>query len=248
MAESRYSLLANDERPSLDSTTPGEGEETLLPGGFATTSPSRPFATSYHPTIWSRGLALILAIPAFIIFIVNGRKFSPSIVFLSFAIFRQVVVLGAHFITQVIVVRIEVVHPRLKAASAKAQEKWIKRGVSLLIDGGILIGLLASLAVVAHGIQTCHYYGRYSQCPEKSATAAVVLGFIAFGLLLNSILDFGVPSWVTLSVAVETPASGIVKLSTNVLYGETDDAEENGAPSTRETPDNTYRDHEDSTV
>lgn len=49
----------------------------------------------------------------------------------------------------------------------------------------------------------------------------------ASGLLLNSILDFGTPSWVTMAVAVEKPFSGVMKLSTSILYGEVDE-EENG--------------------
>lgn len=40
-------------------------------------------------------------------------------------------------------------------------------------------------------------------------------------------MDFGTPSWVTMAVAIEKPFSGVMKLSTSVLYGEADD-EENG--------------------
>lgn len=150
-----------------------DDEETALLGGIATTSPTRPFATSFRPTLFLRGLALILAIPAFIIFIVVGPSYSPSIVFLSFAIARQLVVLGSHFGSQVVVVHIEIVHPKWKSVSAKAQEKWIKKGVAGAIDAGILLGLLVSLAVVAKRVNT-----EWSLQDPKAVTAAVILGFI----------------------------------------------------------------------
>lgn len=146
-------------------------EETALLGGFATTSPTRPFATSFCPTLFLRGLALILAIPSFIIFIVEGPSYSPPIVFLSFAIARQLVVLGSHFGSQVMVVHIEIVHPKWKSVSAKAQEKWIKKSVAGAFDAGILLGLLVSLAIVAHRVDTTN------RVPQ-SVTAAAILGFI----------------------------------------------------------------------
>lgn len=45
------------------------------------------------------------------------------------------------------------------------------------------------------------------------------------GLLLNSILDFGTPSWVTMAVTIEKPFAGVMKVSTSVLYGEADEEE-----------------------
>jgi hypothetical protein len=147
-----------------------EDEETPLLGGFATTSPTRPFATSFYPTLVLRGFALILAIPAFIIFIVEGPSYSPSIVFLSFVIARQLTVLGSYFGSQVVLIHIEIVHPKWKSVSAKAQEKWIKKSVAGAIDAGILLGLLVSLAVVANKVDTHH--------APRDVTAAVILGFI----------------------------------------------------------------------
>jgi hypothetical protein len=148
-----------------------DDEETALLGGIATTSPTRPFATSFYPTLYLRSLALILSIPAFIIFIVEGPSYSPSIVFLSFAIARQLAVLGSHFGSQVVVIHIEIVHPKWKSVSAKAQEKWIKKSVAGAIDAGILLGLLVSLAIVAKKVDST--YGL-----PKEVTHAVILGFI----------------------------------------------------------------------
>jgi hypothetical protein len=174
MASSRTPLLADDRRHSNDSYE--DDEERAILGGLFTTSPARPFATSFHPTLYTRGLALILSVPAFIIFIVLGPHFSPSIVFLSFTIARQAVVLGTYFGSQILVVHIEIVHPRWKSASAKAQEKWIKNTVAAVIDGGILLGLLVALSVVAHEINTSHKLPfRY----VPSAKAAVILGFLS---------------------------------------------------------------------
>ena len=53
------------------------------------------------------------------------------------------------------------------------------------------------------------------------------------GLLLVSAPDFGNPSSVHLAVAVEKPASGLIKFATSVQFGESPDSEENGAGSPR---------------
>lgn len=70
------------------------------------------------------------------------------------------------------VIKIEVVHPRFKAASAKAQETWIKRIAAGVIDGVILVGLLVSLGLVAHEVDMG------SSMSSASVTAAVILGFM----------------------------------------------------------------------
>lgn len=170
MSSSRAPLLADPHRQSMESNY--EDEETALLGGFATTSPTRPFATSFYPTLYSRGLALILALPAFIVFIVEGPSYAPSIVFISFAIARQLVVLGSHFGSQLVVIHIEIVHPKWKSVSAKAQEKWIKKIVAGAIDGGILLGLLVTLALVASKVDDC------PSCVPSGVTPAVILGFL----------------------------------------------------------------------
>jgi hypothetical protein len=168
---SSHAPLFADNRRSIDSA---DDEETALLGGFATTSPSRPFAASLHPTLYTRGLALIIAIPAFILFVVHGPYFAPAIVFLSFAIARQLVVLGSHFGSQIVVIHIEVVHHRLKGVSARAQERWIKRSAALAVDGIILLGLLVTLSIVAHNVANSSYLFSW----RPLVTAAVVLGFI----------------------------------------------------------------------
>ncbi|KAE8442405.1 hypothetical protein EG329_003363 [Mollisiaceae sp. DMI_Dod_QoI] len=220
MASSRTPLLADPRRNSLDSTD--EDEEIPFLYGFATTSPTRPFSTTFNPTLLLRSLALILSLPAFIIFIVHGPHYAAAITFLSFALARQVVVLGSHFGSQVVVVRIEVVHPRLKGVSARAQETWIKRGIAAVIDGGILLGMLVSLSLVAHEVDQC----RGSCYLPASVTAAVILGFIAFGLLLLSVPDFGNPESLAMAVAVEKPIDGVLRLATSVVFGEPEETED----------------------
>lgn len=168
---SSHALLADDQRRSLDST---DDEETPLLGGLATTSPTRPFATSFYPTLYTRGVGLVLAIPAFVIFIVHGPHFAPAIVFLSFAIARQVLVLGRFLGSQIIVIHIEVVHPRLKSVSAAAQERWIKKLMGLVTDGVILLGMLVTLSLNAHEIAVC----RAGCLLPATVTHAVILGFI----------------------------------------------------------------------
>ena len=77
----------------------------------------------------------------------------------------------SHFGSQLIVIRIEVVHHRLKHASKAAeQEKWIMKGVNAFIDGVILLGLLVSLALLAHKV---------SYAGGAVLEAAVILGFLS---------------------------------------------------------------------
>ncbi|TVY33383.1 hypothetical protein LSUB1_G007824 [Lachnellula subtilissima] len=211
MASSRTPLLANDHPDSDD-------EETTLLGGFVTTSPTRPFSTAFNPTLTTRSLALLLAIPAFIIFAVHGPHYAAPIVFLSFAIARQVAVLGSYFGSGIVVVRFEVVHP---SVSEWAEE--IKKGVAGIIDGVILLGLLISLSVTAHWVDTEYL--------PATVMHAVILGFIVFGFLLLSVPDFGNPSLLALAIAVEKPQGGVVRLATNLVFGapaveEQDDGED----------------------
>jgi len=77
-----------------------------------------------------------------------------------------------------------------------------------------------SLSLVAREVDNCH--GWY--CDHvKAIRGAVVLGFLAFGLLLASVLDFGNPDLVSLVVAVERPASGVWKLASSVSHGQPDE-------------------------
>lgn len=73
------------------------------------------------------------------------------------------------------VIRIEVVHHRLKNVSRAAeQEKWIIKGINAFIDGVILLGLLVSLALVASKLKNCW---RGTGCGLLEA--AVILGFLS---------------------------------------------------------------------
>lgn len=49
------------------------------------------------------------------------------------------------------------------------------------------------------------------------------------GLLLISAPDFGYPGSVALSIAVEKPASGLLKFTTSVQFGDSEDSDENEA-------------------
>ncbi|PVH80921.1 hypothetical protein DL98DRAFT_654370 [Cadophora sp. DSE1049] len=181
--------------------------------------PTLPFTTTFHPTLHIRSLAFILLLPSFILFTLLGPAFSPVIVFLSFALARQLFILFALKCANIVIIRIEVVHSRLKKASDKAQEKWVKRSVAAGVDAVVLVGLLVTLAVVAKGVDVCGAGG----C--KVAEAGVILGFMGFGLLLISVPDFGNPELVTMGVSIEKPLTGILKLATSLEFGE---AEESG--------------------
>lgn len=168
MATLRTPLLADDQRSTSSHSV---DDEIPRLNGLYTTSPFRPFATSFHPTLAIRTLALVIALPSFIIFAVHGPPYAPATTFLSFAIARQLFVLGGHFGSQIIVVKIEVVHHRLKGVSAKAQEKWIKKSVAAFVDALVLVGLLVSLSVIASA------QGRHGW-PIIGLKVAVALGYI----------------------------------------------------------------------
>lgn len=174
MASSTAPLF--NHRRSIDSADDDDDdEETALLGGLATTSPTRPFATSFCPTLYTRGIALILAITSFFLLVVRGDShpsFAPSIVFFSFAIARQLVILGSYFGSQIVVIRIEVVHDGWKAASARAQEIWIKKTVALVIDGVILFGMLVTLSLVVCNMEY------YPSIWRSTIRDVVILGFI----------------------------------------------------------------------
>lgn len=121
------------------------------------------------------------------------------------------------------VIEIKVVHPRFQAASAKAQETWIKKSAAAVVDGVILLGLLVSLSLIAHEVDVCS--GTCKAFLPASVTPAVILGFLVFGLLLLSVPDFGTPSLLALAIAVEKPVDGVVKLATSVVFGEPEDGE-----------------------
>jgi hypothetical protein len=160
-----------------------DDEATPLLGGLATTSPTRPFATNFHPTLFTRTLSFILLLPSFIILVsYNGPHYAASIIFLSFALARQLVILISFFGSQIVVIHIEVVHERLKSVSAKAQEKWIKKITALCLDGVILIGLLVTLSINAHEIAVCSHSSRCDV--PRAVMAAVILGFIALYVLV----------------------------------------------------------------
>jgi hypothetical protein len=61
--------------------------------------------------------------------------------------------------------------------------------------------------------------------------------------LLNSASDFGSPGSVSLAIAVEKPADGVLKFATSVQYGDPEDIEENGVGSARDT--GKYAQHEE---
>jgi len=133
-------------------------------------TPTLPLNLTIHPTVYTRTLALILALPPFILLIVSGSHYSPAITFLSFVLFRQIRILLFLFSSHLIKIHIEIVHERLQALKARAQERWFKNTLGAVVDGIILVGLLVSLAVNAREVDMGRAGGRVE--------AGVVLGFI----------------------------------------------------------------------
>jgi phosphoglycerol transferase MdoB-like AlkP superfamily enzyme len=169
MSSSNAPLFTNN-RP-LSATT--DGEETALLGD-TTLSPSRPLVASLLPTLYTRGLALPLATLTLLLFASHAPTFAGAIVFLSFAIARQLYVFAWYFANKIVVIHVKVTDERFKSLLEGEQGAWYQKFVALLVDGVILFGLLLTLTVVARKVAIGYYEDEW----QTLATTGVVLGFV----------------------------------------------------------------------
>ncbi|KAK2624183.1 hypothetical protein QTJ16_006133 [Diplocarpon rosae] len=181
--------------------------------------PALPYSTTIHPTLHTRSLSALLLLSAFIAFILLRPSHinTSNVVFLSFALARQLFILIAHFSTRLFVIRIEVVNPRLQAVRDRTRERAVRTGIALSVDGAVLLGLLVTLTLGAVNVDRNGGGGVLE--------AGVVLGFLGLGLLLISVPDFGNPELVTMSISIEKPSAGIHKLSTSLTFGQVESEE-----------------------
>ncbi|CAL3966827.1 unnamed protein product [Diplocarpon coronariae] len=205
--------------PKISLSTFAVSRPTLPTLNARSILPALPYSTTVHPTLHTRSSSLLFLLPAFIVFILLGPSHinTPNVVFLAFALARQLFILIAHFSTRFFVIRIELVNPRLKAVRERTREGVVRTGIALLVDGAVLLGLLVTLSLGAAEVDQ-HRGGGLME-------AGVVLGFLGFGFLLISIPDFGNPELVTMSVSVEKSSANVHKLSTSLTFGQVEGEE-----------------------
>lgn len=172
-AESPYHRLPQDNvpRPSMESI-PGDDQRLLGTDPlYDDDSPPPPkkgiykFKLSYHPTFYIRLLVLCLFISAFGIFIGSGRSHTiPATVFLSFAIFRNIVVVYSHIVRRCFIrIHIEIVgrSSSVNSKPKKWRPSWLKqRSVQVLIDWVLIIVLIITTITAKTG-EGYYYSWRY---------------------------------------------------------------------------------------
>lgn len=167
-ADTPYHHLPEEpDRPSIE-TIPGD-DQPLLDPLYDDDSPPPPkkrifkFKFSYHPTFHLRLAVLCLSICAFSVFIASRHSNAiPSIIFLAFAILRNVVVLYYHLVGHSLIrIRIEIVGRTASGSNAKPKKwrpSWFpQRLVQVAIDW-ILIGVLIATTITGKHAELYYYY------------------------------------------------------------------------------------------
>ena len=155
-------------RPSVD-TIPGDDQPLLDPlydGGDSPPPPKKgifKFKLSYHPTFHLRLATLCLSICAFSVFIASRHSHAiPSIIFLSFAILRNIVVLYYHLVGHSLIrIRIEIVGRTASASNAKPKKwrpNWFPPRLFQLAIDWILIGVLIATTITGNQAEHYRYY------------------------------------------------------------------------------------------
>lgn len=185
-AEPSYHPLVDDSRASMESL-PSDSQRLLDPDPQDTDSrPPAPkkgvfrLRLSYHPTVYLRLLVLCLFISAFGVFIASQQPNTiPSIVFLSFAILRNIVVLYCHFVGNYFIrVHIEIVGLTSSTSNSKPKKwhsSWFQQRLFQIAIDWILIGVLIATSVTAKFNQRRWYSWAY----EATVLPACILTWIA---------------------------------------------------------------------
>jgi hypothetical protein len=186
-ADTPYHRLPEDSRPSMDSI-PGDDQRLIDPDPlYDDDEPAPPkkgsfnFKLTYHPTFYLRLLALCLFISAFGIFIAaSGYSNSiPSIVFLSFAILRNIIVLYFHLVGHSLIrIHVEIVG-RPTSTSSSHPKEWrpsvLHRRLFQVAIDWILIGVLIVTTITAKFSERRWYYFGHSNL----VLTACILSWIA---------------------------------------------------------------------
>jgi hypothetical protein len=172
-ATTRYHILPEEARPSMDELPPSALEDERLLGpdsevSFSHTpepSSSKEMALTFHPSMILRLLCVALLGTSLGLFC-GSRWRRPAdvtaIVFLSMALLRHLLVISMHVVGQWVSFQIEIVgrdgtarvlQGRREGRACKKGKKWLQRyGMHILIESVILVGLIPSTAVgYGHG-------------------------------------------------------------------------------------------------
>lgn len=177
-ANTRYYRLPEDNRPSMDSIPDDErllGPVSEVSDELTSLRNQKEIIFSYHPTFIIRLINLIFLTIGLAFFIVSRqRRAIAAIVFTSFALLRNFLVLFQHLIGRWIQFRVEIVGNSSYTLQGKAPS-WLKRGrIQVAIDLVITLGLLIAVPIAYnHGHGDNYYRGM----PQR-AVEACILGFI----------------------------------------------------------------------
>lgn len=177
MAENtRYHLLPDENRPSLDSTI-GDDQQLLEPtddGQDTPPSKTKELTFSYHPTLVLRLLNIILFTISLAFFIVTrDDRTIAAIVFTCFALLRNLLVLSHHLSTRWIHIRFEMVATS-KSVRAKKTPAWLGKAIQIALDQLLVFTLLITVTV-AYKSSHSYWYG----WEHPLLLPACVLGWIA---------------------------------------------------------------------
>jgi hypothetical protein len=180
-ATTRYHLLPEDNRPSLDENT--RDSQRLL-GAFRDdpTPPKKGFHISGHPTAMARLLVLPLLLATMIIFLIPEPGAAlPCDILMIICMVRNVMVLYSHFVSPIVLpivrVHIEFVGRSPSLPIRKDRPDWLdQRWVQITIDILIWIPLFICLTVVGSGI-ACY---AHVPCSRRELLPGLIMAWIAW--------------------------------------------------------------------
>ncbi|RFU35454.1 hypothetical protein B7463_g844, partial [Scytalidium lignicola] len=202
MATARYHILPEEGRPSIDSIP--ESESLLGPLGLSSPPiPKKPFTITYHPTFILRLVILGPLIATLVLYILSQNGFTvPAIVFLTFAILRNVLVLLQHFGEFVkIKINVEFVGREMTLGGSQGREMkkrirhFGKRSVQVVIDLTLIAVLLITSLVAYHNLDRWFWDG-------QTIIPGSVNCWVALPLYLVASIDMGRPSRISMTTAI----------------------------------------------
>ncbi len=177
-ANTRYHLLPEDNRPSLDSNA-GDNERLLRPlSDEDDTPPKKILCFSFHPTFITRSVVFILLVVS-VPFIVLDPITIPSAVIVILCIIRNFMVLASHIMSRCIHVRIEFVKStRISTVNIKHgwSKSFTRKRIQIAID--LILWLALFLTVTITGTSNiCGY--RWYNCLVTQIMAGMILNWVA---------------------------------------------------------------------
>ncbi|KAH8750621.1 hypothetical protein F5882DRAFT_420917 [Hyaloscypha sp. PMI_1271] len=204
-ANTRYHRVPEDCR-SMDSSTRNEDLDVLLTGPDANGSEDQPPRNEHrfacHPTFFFRLISVCVFLPSFVLLIIGHRQASiPAIVFVSFALVRNFLVVLHHIFSKHVRLHLEFRNrsPRTRKCS-KSWLGWLKHGRLHLLLDMVLLAILFITAILGSRASSRYRWYNGERTPE--AAAGCILAFVGILAYAISVPDLGKPSNITASGGV----------------------------------------------